>query len=141
MGPVRGTTRSLVWSPLADEACDGHRSTISWLSAGAPHGAGDMSSAPAVAFPVADLVDALGDDLADPWDVRKAVAIYWRLILAARAEWPSAALLAFIVDPTSSAQVFSNSLAEHCRPAELVGDRRAVLAAITEPLAPGLNSR
>lgn len=98
--------------------------------------AGDVQlSPPVVAFAVADLVEAIGDDLANPWTSEAQAAIYSRLRIAARAEWASAALLAFVADPEKFCRRHLEMLVEHGRAAELDEDWRAGLAAITEPPA------
>jgi len=99
-------------------------------------GAGDVQlSPPAVAFAVADLVEAIGDDLANPWTSEAQAAIYSRLRIAARAEWASAALLAFVADPDKFLRRHLEMLVEHQRAAELDDDWRVGLATITEPPA------
>ena len=99
-------------------------------------GAGDVQvSPPAVAFPVADLVEAIGDNLANPWTSDAQGAIYSRLRIAARAEWASAALIAFVANPDKFLRRHLEMLVEHGRAAELDDDWRAGLATITEPPA------
>lgn len=99
--------------------------------------AGDLQlTPPPVTFTVGDLVDAIGDDLANPWTSEAQGAIYSRLRIAARAEWANTALLAFVADPDKFLRRHLEMLVEHGRAAELDDDWRAALAAITEPPAP-----
>ena len=96
----------------------------------APHSSSDVQlSPPAVAVPVADLAEAIGD-AANPWTTEAQAAIYGRLKMAAENEWAAKALLVFITDPERFLRRYFELLVEHGRPSELDDEWRAGLASI-----------
>jgi hypothetical protein len=101
----------------------------------APCNSSDIQlSPPAVAMPVADLVEAIGD-AANPWTSDAQAAIYDRLKQAARDEWASSAFVAFVANPQRFLERHFELIVEHNRPASLDAAWSAGLASITEPPA------
>lgn len=90
---------------------------------------------PDTTIPVADLDEAIGDDLANPWTSEAQAAIYSRLRIAAETEWAGRALLSFVADPERFLRRHLELRVEHLHPAELDAHWRAGLATITEPPA------
>jgi len=96
----------------------------------APHDATDVQLAPpAVAFPVADLVEAIGD-APDPWTPDALGDVFSRLRLAAAADWATVALQGFVSDPTAFLLRHFRLVAEHGRAAELDAAERDFLAGL-----------
>jgi hypothetical protein len=90
---------------------------------------------PEVVFPVADLVEAIADDLANPWTSEAQVAIYSRLRIAAEQEWAGRALISFVADPDEFLKRHFRLVIEHSHRAELDAAWRAAFASITKPPA------